>query len=391
VRADGVWKRFRLYHERHQTLKEAIIRRKRGVYEELWALRDVSFAIEPGQTVGIIGENGSGKSTLLKCVARILSPDQGEMSVEGRLGALLELGAGFHPELTGRENVYLNGSILGFGRKEIAKRFDEIVSFAELERFIDMQVKNYSSGMYVRLGFAIATLLEPDVLLVDEILAVGDESFQRKSKDKFYEFRSSGRTIVVVSHDLATLRTLCDRILFLHHGELAADGAAAKVIDTYLETVTPSATAAPAAGAGAVSIADVEVRSSAGRPADVVRSGEAVDVVIRYACAEPVERPVFVVEVVRQDGVQVAVSHSKMHGMELPQIGGEGSVSYRIASLPLVAGRYWISAAILDQSLMHTFARADRVRSIDVRGSSDPAGLLQLDGAWTAGAAVDIT
>ncbi|MEL0284290.1 MAG: ABC transporter ATP-binding protein, partial [Ilumatobacter sp.] len=188
VAVRDLWKSFRLYHERNQFLKAAILRGRRARYEEFWALKDVSFEVPVGTTFGVIGSNGSGKSTLLKCLAGILVPERGEVEISGRISALLELGAGFHPELSGRENVFLNGAILGLSKKEIAARFDSIVDFAGLEDFIDSPVKNYSSGMFVRLGFAVAAHVEPEVLLVDEVLSVGDEAFQRKSAEKIEQF-----------------------------------------------------------------------------------------------------------------------------------------------------------------------------------------------------------
>ena len=193
---DGLSKRFRLYHDRNQTLKAAVMRGRRARYEEFWALRDVSLEIAEGATYGFIGTNGSGKSTLLKCLARILVPDEGTVRTRGKVSALLELGAGFHPELSGRENVYLNGSILGLSKRELDHRFDDIVAFAGLERFIDTPVKNYSSGMYVRLGFSVAINVDPDILLVDEVLAVGDEQFQRRCNERFADLRAQGTTIV---------------------------------------------------------------------------------------------------------------------------------------------------------------------------------------------------
>ncbi|MGH8890340.1 MAG: ABC transporter ATP-binding protein, partial [Acidothermaceae bacterium] len=215
VRVDNVSKRFRLYHERNQSLKAAMMRGGRANYDEFWALKDVSLEVPTGTTFGLIGQNGSGKSTLLKCMAKILRPDQGSISVHGKVSALLELGAGFHQELSGRENVYLNGSILGLSKKQIDAKFDEIVDFAGLEKFIDTPVKNYSSGMYVRLGFSVAINVDPDVLLVDEVLAVGDENFQRKCSEKFADLRASGKTIVLVSHGLDTVRTMCERAAWL--------------------------------------------------------------------------------------------------------------------------------------------------------------------------------
>ena len=223
IEVDGVSKRFRLTTERHSSLKERAIhfgRRHSG--KELWALRDISIEVEEGKTVGLLGHNGSGKSTLLKCIGGILQPNKGVIRTKGRLASLLELGAGFHPELTGRENVFLNASILGMSKRDIEGRFDDIVGFAELEQFIDQQVKHYSSGMYVRLGFAVATNVDPDVLLVDEVLAVGDESFQRKCLDRVRLFQKQGRTIVFVTHAADLVRQICDKATVLDHGELVA-------------------------------------------------------------------------------------------------------------------------------------------------------------------------
>jgi len=212
VNVSGLWKNFRLYHEKNQYLKAAILRGRRARYEEFWALRGIDFTVPTGTTFGVIGSNGSGKSTLLKCLTGILMPDKGSVTVKGRISALLELGAGFHPELSGRENVFMNGAILGLSKKEITAKFDDIVEFAGLENFIDTPVKNYSSGMFVRLGFAVAAHVEPEVLLIDEVLSVGDESFQRKCAERIEQFRREGRTIVFVSHGLAQVEQLCETL-----------------------------------------------------------------------------------------------------------------------------------------------------------------------------------
>jgi ABC-type polysaccharide/polyol phosphate transport system ATPase subunit len=237
VSAQNVSKRFRIYHERNQSIKQMVLRRSRGVYEEFWALKDVSLEIPQASSYGLIGENGSGKSTLLKCMAKILVPDEGTVTTVGSISALLELGAGFHPELSGRENVFLNGAILGISSKELNRKFDEIVAFSGIERFIDTPVKNYSSGMYVRLGFSIAINVSPDVLLVDEVLAVGDAEFQMRCSQKFQELRSSGCTIVVVSHSMDMIRELCDSAAWLEHGELRVAGPAKQVIGAYMRHV----------------------------------------------------------------------------------------------------------------------------------------------------------
>ena len=240
IEVDGVWKTFRIFHNRNSTLKQAVLRRRRETFEEFWALRDVSFDIPAGSSFGIIGANGAGKSTMLKVLARILVPDKGAVRVDGRVSALLELGAGFHPELSGRENVFLNGNILGMSSSTLRSKFDEIVSFSGLEEFIDQPVKTYSSGMFARLGFSVAVAVEPDVLLVDEVLAVGDEQFQRRCTEKMGEIRSSGRTVVFVSHGLAQVQQLCDHAVWLNKGEVQVVGDTNKVVQAYLESVTTS-------------------------------------------------------------------------------------------------------------------------------------------------------
>lgn len=228
-----VSKRFRLYHERNQSLKSAILRGRRNVSEDFWAVRDVSFEVAEGETFGLIGRNGSGKSTLLKMLAKILYPDGGHITARGRVASLLEVGSGFHPELSGRENVFLNGSILGLSRKEVSTRFDEIVDFSGVRDFIDQPVKNYSSGMYVRLGFAVAINIRPDVLIVDEVLAVGDAEFKAKSKEKFKELTSEGRTVILVSHSLGQIASMCHRAAWMDKGRLREIGPAAAVTRAY--------------------------------------------------------------------------------------------------------------------------------------------------------------
>ena len=244
VLVDGLGKRFRLTHDRNWTLKATVLAGHRTRYEEFWALRGVDLDIPHGSTFGIIGGNGSGKSTLLKVLAGILRPDEGTATVSGRLSALLELGAGFHPELTGRENVYLNGAILGFTSKEIRRRFDDIVGFAELDRFIDEPVRNYSSGMYVRLGFSVAIHVEPEILLVDEVLAVGDHTFQKRCLDRFAQLKAEGRTIILVSHDLDMVGWLCEQTAWIQQGTLQTVGPSPKVIEQFLDGADDSPTPA---------------------------------------------------------------------------------------------------------------------------------------------------
>lgn len=237
VRVDHVGKRFRLYHERNQSLKSAIMRGRKSLYEEFWALNDVSFDVPRGSTFGLIGSNGSGKSTLLKCLTKIYFPERGTISANGRLAGLLEVGSGFHPELSGVENIYLNGSILGMSRKEVDRKRDEIIEFADVGDYIDQPVKNYSSGMYVRLGFAIAINVNPDILVVDEVLAVGDQQFQDKCRQKFADMKAAGKTVILVSHSMSLVEQMCDEAAWLQKGDLREVGAAEPTIGAYLDYV----------------------------------------------------------------------------------------------------------------------------------------------------------
>jgi lipopolysaccharide transport system ATP-binding protein len=241
VIVDHVSKTFRLYHERNQTIKSAIMRRRTSVHEEFLALKDVTFDVPVGSTFGLIGSNGSGKSTLLKCLANIYYPNKGTITHSGKIAAMLEVGSGFHTELSGRENIFLNGSILGMTRKEITAKFDEIVDFSGVEQFIDQPVKNYSSGMYVRLGFSIAINVDPDILVVDEVLAVGDSEFQEKCFQKFRDFKKSGKTVILVSHSMETVKDMCTNVAWLNRGDLMAVGPAAPTIKKYLGSLPPEA------------------------------------------------------------------------------------------------------------------------------------------------------
>jgi ABC-2 type transport system ATP-binding protein len=227
-----------MYHERNQTLKSAIMRGRTSVHDDFWALKDVSFDVPVGSTFGLIGSNGSGKSTLLKCLADIYHPNKGTISHYGKMAAMLEVGSGFHHELSGRDNIYLNGSILGMSKKQIDQKYDEIVDFSGVEQFIDQPVKNYSSGMFVRLGFAVAINVDPDILVVDEVLAVGDAEFQAKCFQKFMDFRAAGKTVILVSHDTKTVQAMCDQAAWIDKGELTAVGAADTTIAAYLNSLT---------------------------------------------------------------------------------------------------------------------------------------------------------
>ena len=392
VTVDSVSKRFRLYHERNQSLKASVLRRGRARYEEFMALDDVSFEVEEGKTFGLIGENGSGKSTMLKCIAKILRPDRGTVETRGSVSALLELGAGFHPELTGRENVYLNGAILGMGKKQIEARFDEMIAFAGIQPFIDTPVKNYSSGMYVRLGFAVAISVEPDILVVDEVLAVGDAEFQQKCTDKILDFKRDGRTVIVVSHSMPAVRNLCDEVALLEHGKLIDVGTPVEIIDEYLVDVFSDqqfdADGGRRWGSGEIRLEQFALLDGDGRPADHVRTGDTVTLRFEYAAREPVVRPLFGASIYTADGVYVAGPNTRDAGILFDSLTGRGCLDFRIERLALVPGAYDVTAAIHDDTGTHPYDFREKVLRFNVELGTprESWGIVSLGGEWTASA-----
>jgi ABC-type polysaccharide/polyol phosphate transport system ATPase subunit len=392
IEVRNVGKRFRLYHERNQSLKAAVMRRGRARYDEFWALDDVSFEVEEGSTFGLVGENGSGKSTMLKCLAKILRPDRGAVSVDGKVSALLELGAGFHAELSGRENVFLNGSILGLSKRELEAKFDDIVEFAGLQRFIDMPVKNYSSGMYVRLGFSIAINVDPDVLLVDEVLAVGDEQFQRKCLERVADLREQGKTIVVVTHSLSTVRNLCDRAVWLDHGTVQAAGPAGEVADAYLGQVHSDSESDGSSeggarwGSGDVRLTAIELLGPDDLPTAHARTGDTVTFRLHYDARKPVPHPVFGLAVFTLEGIQVTGPNTREAGVGVDHIEGRGTVDLQVPRLLLLPGAYVVSAACTDETISHTFDHRHRALHFDVKPGTPHetfGGLVSFDGRWT--------
>jgi ABC-type polysaccharide/polyol phosphate transport system ATPase subunit len=391
VEVDGVSKRFRLYKERNQSLKAALMRRGRARYDEFWALQDVSFE---GSTFALIGENGSGKSTLLKCIARILEPEKGRVRTRGTVAALLELGSGFHPELSGRENVFLNGSILGLTKRELERKFDEIVDFAGIEKFIDQPVKNYSSGMYMRLGFSVAINVDPDVLLVDEVLAVGDASFQEKCMQKFADFRRAGKTVVIVSHAMGSMRTMSDEAAWLDHGQLVEVGRTDHIIDRYVDKGHEESAAVPDAagearwGSGEARIADVRVLDRTGEPATRFRSGDPVTVRIEYECSSRIDRPVFGLAMENLDGIYVWSQNTRDANVDVPLIEGRGRVDLQIPQLMLQPHGFDLSASICDHTITHIydFRRHCYRFAVDAEPGSprESGGVVALGGHWDA-------
>ncbi|MGY4643120.1 ABC transporter ATP-binding protein [Cellulomonas sp. URHB0016] len=394
VTVDNVSKRFRLAQERRTSLKEVFVRGRSPV-TEFWALRDVSLQVERGTTYGLIGHNGSGKSTLLKLMANIHRPTSGRISHEGRVTALLELGAGFHPELSGRENIYLNGSILGMPRKKIDEAFDRILEFAGLGDFIDSPVKVYSSGMYARLGFSIAVHLDPEILIVDEILAVGDEDFQRRCFDYLSELRARGVTIVFVSHSLALVQSMCDRVAWLDHGSLVMEGSAVEVVDAYVEDVNrmenkrvtrahvehpvPGLDTTNRRGGGELEVTGVDVLAESGGLPVV---GEAMTVRVHYKAHVPIDSPVFALAFTPEHGQKVAGPNSVT--LDLGTLSGTGYVDYHLATLPLQSGHWMVSIGVTNGSFTHVYDHLDRALKLTVQAGAGPAqgGDVLLPGSW---------
>lgn len=391
VEALGVSKKFKLVHERNNSIKAALMRGRRTVSEDFWALRDVSFAVRQGETFGLIGENGSGKSTMLKCLTRILRPNEGSTRVEGKVSALLELGAGFHPELSGRENVFLNGAILGLSQRELRRRFDQIVDFAGIGPFIDEPVKNYSSGMYVRLGFSVAINVDPDVLFVDEVLAVGDEAFMRKCNEKFAELKRAGKTIVLVSHGLAGVQNLCDQVAWFSHGHLMQVGTPREVIEAYTGTVQSDREIDEEGhtrwGSGEGRITGVSFRTPAGEPAQRLHSGETVTLRLNYSMDSAIEKPVFAISIATLEGFQVTGPNTRDAGCVPDKLQGNGYVDVTFDPLQLLPGSYDLTVSLFDFTCMHPYDVRQNVLRFDVeRGPiKEGTGVVSLGGRWKIG------
>jgi ABC-type polysaccharide/polyol phosphate transport system ATPase subunit len=401
-----VSKRFRLYRGRQvSTVKDLFVRlfvgqRGPGLFsgEELWALRDVTLEIRRGRMVGIIGSNGSGKSTLLKLLGGILKPTAGEIAVHGRVSALIELGAGFHPEFTGRENIYINGVLLGLSRAEIRARFDEIVAFAGLETFIDSPVKTYSSGMYMRLGFAIAVTVDPDVLLIDEVLAVGDEAFQHRCVGKIQEFKARGKTIILVSHDLGSIERLCDEAIWLDGGRLRAQGETRQVVGRYLDHVAreearalgvehAEAETLARSGTGArwgsreLELTRVHLADRDDRERYLFETGEPCTVHLTFRAHRPVEDPVFGVGIFRKDGVCCYGTNTALEGLAFGKLDGEGGVTMAIERLDLIEGEYFLDVAAHARD-GHPYDYHSRLYAFAVRSRVRDTGVARLAHRW---------
>jgi len=386
IEVTGVGKKFYLKHAGRHTMKAAalgLIRRKK-TREDFWALRDINFAIEAGRTLGIIGANGAGKSTLLGILARTMRPSSGTVMVRGRVSSLLELGAGFHPDLTGAENIYLNGSILGLSRSEIKKKFDHMVRFAELEQFIDTPVKHYSSGMYVRLGFAVATEVNPDILLIDEVMAVGDEGFKKKCLERIAQFKAEGKTLLIVSHDLDTITRVSDEVLLLDAGRIVNVGEPGQVVDQYksLGFFKEGALVIREWGTREAVITSVRFCNAKSETLERIASNEQLIAEINYRAEKKISDPVFGFAIARSDGTLCVGSNTLIDNCPIPSIEGEGAVRLRFPALPLLQGKYFFSFSLHTLDHKTNYHRLDNRFSLWVDCTRKAEGVVNLGCVW---------
>ena len=387
--AERASRRFKVYPRESRRLKDAIVARRGSQPSDVIALRDVSFRIEPGGAVGLVGRNGSGKTTLLRLISGIIKPSTGHVEVGGRVGSLLELGAGFHPDLTGRENVFLNGSIYGLKRTYLREQLDEIVAFAGLEQAIDRPVRTYSSGMYMRLGFAIAAHINADVLLLDEVFAVGDEQFQRRCFGKIFEFKQRGGTIVFVSHDASAVERLCDRAILLRDGLVEFDGPTHDAIVRYRQLLAGDRDPAERGaglkewGSGEVRIEEVELLGPEGETRTQFLAGEPLALKLRLAAQQPLAAPRLSYEVRDASGLLVAGGTQST-----AELGWESDTTQLVArfdvdSLPLADGRFQVRLGLSDDSGSELYHWLDDALTFVVYPGGEARGVVRLDGRWS--------
>ena len=388
ISVESVSRRFRIHARDARTLKDLFVQRGQTESTDVWALRDVSLDVARGEAVGLIGRNGSGKTTLLRIVARIIKPTAGRVRAEGRIGSLLELGAGFHPDFTGRENVFLNGAIYGLRRTDIRQRFDEIVAFAELEHAIDRPVRTYSSGMTVRLGFAIAAFLDADVLLLDEVFAVGDESFQRKCFGRIARFKQEGGTIVFVSHDASAVERLCERAVLLDSGRVAFDGPTREAIARYRRTLADDIDPAERGaglrewGSGEATIASAQLVGQEGAERLQFLSGEPFALRVAVSATDGVPPPRLQLELRDDAGTLVAGQAVDLGELGWAAGNGERGVRFEIGSLPLADGRFHLRLGLTDESGEHLYHQLDDALAFVVYPGGDERGFVRFAGSW---------
>jgi len=391
IQVEDVSRHFRVHGREARTLKDLFVQRGRTEAQDVLALRGVSAAIEPGEAVGLVGRNGSGKTTLLRIVAGIIKPSSGRASAGGRIGSLLELGAGFHPDFTGRENVFLNGSIQGLPKRLIRERFDEIVAFAELEAAIDRPVRTYSSGMYMRLGFAIASFLDADILLLDEVFAVGDEAFQRKCFARIFEFKQRGGTIVFVSHDAVSVERLCERAIFLQGGEVSFDGPVHESIVRYRRALAAELDPAERGaglrewGSGEATVVSARLLGPGGDERRQFLAGEELRLDVELEAREHVDAPLLQLELRDESGILIASDV-----VETRTLGWNGAgrieATLTVPVLPLAFGRFHLRLGLTDASGERTLHWLDDALDFLVYPDSEERGLVRLGGSWRSAA-----
>lgn len=396
VRFEDVSKCFEFKADKPQSVLETIISvfSVSGGHESktLWAARNVNFDVMPGESLGIVGRNGSGKSTILKLAAGIIRPTSGQVTVRGRLSALLELGAGFHHDLTGQENIMLNASILGMSKEDIADCYESIVEFSELGEYIQMPVKHYSSGMYMRLGFSVAVHVDPDVLIVDEILAVGDQSFKSKCLDRIYDLKHQGTTIIIVSHNLETVRTLCSHLIWIDSGEVQVAGPADEVIDLYLESQDgwykqhrpQGANIFRRWGSQDIELLEVRLLDENGLEQEEFCVGDPMTVEMKYVAHKPVQEPEFGLSFYRRDGLYISGPDNQLAGLHMGIVEGSGVVRFHVEALPLLPAVYRLTAAIYDTAGEKPYDHHDKAyvfRMID-DGQRKRKGLFEMPARW---------
>lgn len=357
LKFNSVSKRYRVRHEREKTAAQnPFVQRLQSLLpkpaKDFWAVRDVSFAVERGEALGIIGHNGAGKSTILKLLSSITTPTSGEIMINGRLSALIEVGSGFHPELTGRENIYLSGSILGMRRREITEKLDSIVEFAGIRAFLDTPVKRFSSGMYVRLGFSIAAHLDPDILLLDEVLAVGDAAFQSKCLQRIEELRQAGTTIVFISHDLGAVERLCDRVLLMQRGEAVADGPAQQIIAEYQRSASNFVASSAPPGDNSANISkeaecvSLSFHDAVGHETSTFRTGDSLTARLRYLAHQPVANSVVSIFFYSENEELACQLTTGLNDSQVSLDPGTGEIEFRCDELGLQPGLYHIDTSI---------------------------------------------
>jgi len=379
---DSVTKEFRIHDQQAKSIKERFISMGKSSYTDFLALDDVSFEVPQGSTVGLLGHNGSGKSTLLKCVAGTLRPNKGSITYEGRLAALLELGAGFHPDLTGRENIYLNGSIMGMSSRQVDRIFDDVVAFAELSAFIDQQVKYYSSGMYARLGFAMAVNVDPEILLIDEVLAVGDEAFARKCLDRIDQFQKAGTTILFVSHSVELARELCDQIAVLDAGRLVTFGDPNDAVRAYRASLHERGMSAADEAGDLTATGEVKLlRAWVELPNPErawARPDEQLRIHVIYEAAVEIDDIVFAIALHDQRGTLIHASNSMVMGTEVSEINGKVHVTYLLTHIPLLFGTYDVSLGAHTSNGGYLYSQEDAALRFDVGESTEADGIVEM-------------